>query len=145
MLAEYGIAVEVVPGITSSVAAPAAAGIPVTHRGLSASFTVVTGHRQHGETPVNWDALAKVGGTIVVLMGVAQRGEIAQQLIDGGMAAHTPVAAIHRATIGEQTVVRCRLDELAATVVKSPATMVIGAVAALNVNEVTEAAALRLA
>ena len=68
-----GVSFEVVPGITSSVAAPAAAGIPVTHRGMSAAFTVVTGHRRSGEHDVDWRSLAKVGGTIVVLMGVAQR------------------------------------------------------------------------
>ena len=95
------------------IAAPAAAGIPVTHRGVSASFTVVTGHRQRGETPVNWHALAQVGGTIVVLMGVAQRGTIAAALIDGGLAADTPVAAIRHATSSEQEIVRCALSELA--------------------------------
>ena len=73
-LAAAGLDFEVVPGVSSVIAAPAAAGIPVTHRGVSASFTVVTGHRQHGEHAVNWQALAQAGGTIVVLMGVAQRG-----------------------------------------------------------------------
>ena len=134
-LAEAGIACEVVPGITSAVAAPAAAGVPVTYRGLSASFTVVTGHRQRGETPVNWHALAQAGGTIVVLMGVAQRGEIAAELIAGGMSAGTPVATIHRATTGAQAVQRCALAELAAIDVRSPATLVIGAVAALDVTQ----------
>ena len=133
-LTEAGIACEIVPGISSAVAAPAAAGVPVTFRGLSASFTVVTGHRQHGELPVNWGALAQVGGTIVVLMGVAQRAEIAGALIAGGLSAGTPVAAIHRATTGEQQVQRCRLDQLAAAAVQSPATLVIGAVAALDVT-----------
>ena len=133
-LAEAGIECEVVPGITSSIAAPAAAGVPVTYRGLSASFTVVTGHRQHGEPPVNWHALAQAGGTIVVLMGVAQRDEIARQLIEGGLAPDTPVAAVQRATTGDQAVVRCRLADLAAAPVQSPATIVIGAVAALDVT-----------
>jgi len=140
-LAEAGIACEIVPGITSAVAAPAAAGIPVTHRGLSASFTVVTGHRTRGERPVNWAALAQAGGTIVVLMGVAERGVIADALIAGGMAADTPVAAIRRATTEDQAVARCRLDELAATPVESPATLVIGAVAALNVGGLATLAA----
>jgi uroporphyrin-III C-methyltransferase len=133
-LARAGIACEIVPGITSAIAAPAAAGVPVTYRGMAASFTVVTGHRQHGETPVNWAALAQAGGTIVVLMGVAQRGEIAAALLAGGMPADTPVAAIHRATTGTQSVLRCHLAELAATEVRSPATLVIGAVAALDVT-----------
>ena len=132
-LAEAGIACEVVPGITSAIAAPAAAGVPVTYRGLSASFTVVTGHRQHGETPVNWNALAQTGGTIVVLMGVAQRGEIATELMAGGLSGDTPVAAVGKATTGDQSVVRCRLADLADTPVRTPATIVIGAVAALDV------------
>jgi uroporphyrin-III C-methyltransferase len=138
-LAEQGIACEVVPGITSAIGAPAAAGVPVTYRGLSASFTVVTGHRQRGETPVNWQALAQVGGTIVVLMGVAQRGDIAAQLAAGGLADTTPVAAVHRATTGEQTVLRCALRELATAPIESPAVIVIGAVASLDVHAIAEA------
>ena len=132
-LAAAGIAFEVVPGVSSVVAAPAAAGIPVTHRGVSASFTVVTGHRQHGESPVNWTALAQAGGTLVILMGVAQRGVIATALIAGGMAAETPVAAIRDATGAEQDVVRCTLGTLADTAVRSPATLVVGAVAGFDV------------
>lgn len=133
-LARAGLAFEVVPGISSVVAAPAAAGIPVTHRGVSAAFTVVTGHRQQGETPVNWDALAKFGGTIVVLMGVAERGFIAQALIDGGLSPATPVAAVRSATGPTEHVQRCALHELAQVAVQAPATLVIGAVAALDVR-----------
>ena len=140
-LAAEGISCDVVPGITSSIAAPAAAGIPVTQRSMSAMFTVVTGHRQHGETPVNWAALAQAGGTIVVLMGVAERGVIATALMAGGMPPDTPVAAIVRATTQAQVVSRCRVDELADMAVQSPATLVIGAVAALNVCEVVAGAA----
>ncbi len=139
-LAEAGIACEVVPGITSSIAAPAAAGVPVTYRGLSASFTVVTGHRQRGESPVNWRALAQAGGTIVVLMGVAQRAEIAAALIEGGLSPDTPVAAVGSATTQAQAVVRCRLADVAAAPVQSPATIVIGAVAALDVTALARAA-----
>ena len=135
VLAEAGFACEIVPGITSAIAAPAAAGIPVTYRGLAASFTVVTGHRQFGERPVNWRALAQSDGTIVVLMGVAERGEIAAELINGGLAVDTPVAAIRMATTADQIVVRCRLDELAELSIESPATLVIGAVASLNVTD----------
>ena len=136
VLAAAGISCEIVPGITSAVAGPAAAGIPITFRGVSASFTVVTGHRQHGEVPVNWHALAQSGGTIVVLMGVAQRGAIAAQLIDGGLPGSTPVAAIRRATTDRQTVVRCRIDQLAGIDIDSPATLVIGDVAALDVTAI---------
>jgi len=132
-LAAAGVDFEVVPGVSSVVAAPAAAGIPVTQRGMSASFTVVTGHRQRGETPVNWAALAQSGGTLVVLMGVAQRGVIAEALIAGGLAPDTPVAAIRQATGSDQSVVRCTLAALADAAVQSPATIVVGPVAALDV------------
>jgi uroporphyrin-III C-methyltransferase len=133
-LAEAGLDYEIVPGVTSVAAAPAAAGIPVTHRGVSASVTIVTGHRQSGESPVDWHSLAKAGGTIVVLMGVAHRDEIAAQLIRGGLSPATPVAAIRSATQPQQTVVRCRLDELGDTPVQPPATLVIGAVAGFDVR-----------
>jgi uroporphyrin-III C-methyltransferase len=133
-LLEAGVPFEVVPGITSSVAAPAAAGIPVTHRGMSAAVTVVTGHRRAGEPDVDWRSLAKVGGTIVVLMGVAQRGDIAAELLAGGLAPDTPVAAVERATTDAERVVRCRLDDLATTPVRSPAVIVIGPVAALDLS-----------
>ena len=82
-LLDAGVPFEIVPGITSAVAAPAAAGIPVTHRGVAAAVTVVTGHRRAGEPDVDWRSLAKVGGTVVVLMGVSQRGTIAAELIEG--------------------------------------------------------------
>jgi uroporphyrin-III C-methyltransferase len=131
-LAEAGVPFEVVPGITSSIAAPAAAGIPVTHRGVAAAFTVVTGHRRDGEPDVDWRSLAAVGGTIVVLMGVSQRALIAAELLAGGLAATTPVAAIESATTDAQIVSRWTLDELADADVRSPAVIVIGAVAAFE-------------
>src|SRR6516162_9964057 len=94
-LAASGLAFEVVPGVTSAVAVPAYAGIPVTQRGLATSFTVVTGHSRHAvDTETNWEALAAAGGTIVVLMGVAHRAEIAKRLQAGGLAPGTPVAAV---------------------------------------------------
>jgi uroporphyrin-III C-methyltransferase len=133
-LLEAGVPFEVVPGITSSVAAPAAAGIPVTHRGVSAAVTVVTGHRRAGEPDVDWRSLARVGGTIVVLMGVSERGAIAAELLAGELAGDTPVAAIERATTDAERVVRCRLDDLASTPVDSPAVIVIGPVAALDLS-----------
>ena len=133
-LIEAGLDFEVVPGVSSIIAAPAAAGIPVTHRGVSASFTVVTGHRQRGEPSVNWQALAKVGGTIIVLMGVAQRATIAAALMEGGLPADTAVAAIRHATSSQQHVVRCALSELGDAMVESPATIVIGAVAAFDLT-----------
>ncbi|HYN32045.1 MAG TPA: uroporphyrinogen-III C-methyltransferase [Ilumatobacteraceae bacterium] len=131
-LAEAGVTFEVVPGISSSVAAPGAAGIPVTHRGVSAAFTVVTGHRRASEPDIDWRSLAAVGGTIVVLMGVSQRAEIAAELMVGGLAASTPVAAIESATTDAQVVGRWTLGELANVDVRSPAVIVIGAVAAFE-------------
>jgi uroporphyrin-III C-methyltransferase len=137
-LAAAGVPFEVVPGITSSVAAPAAAGIPVTHRGVSAAVTTVTGHRRTGEPDVDWRALARVGGTIVVLMGVSQRAAIAAELMAGGLPHDTPVATIHRATTPDQVVARCELASLAGHPVRSPAVIVIGPVAALDVMTTPE-------
>ncbi len=142
-LTAAGIDVEVVPGITSSVAAPAAAGIPVTHRGVSAAVTVATGHRRTGEEDVDWRALAKVGGTIVVLMGVAQRASIAAQLIEGGLAAETPATAIRSATTTEEHIWRGTLGDLPTAPIASPATIVVGAVAALDVGNPRATAAER--
>ena len=125
---------EVVPGVTSALAAPAAAGVPVTHRGVSAAVTVVTGHRRHGEPDVDWRSLAQVGGTIVVLMGVTQRGQIAGELMAGGLAADTLVAAVRSATTADQVTLRCRLDELGTSPLESPAVIVIGPVAAFELT-----------
>ncbi len=136
-LIDAGIPFEVVPGISSSVAAPAAAGVPVTHRGVAAAFTVVTGHRRAGEPDVDWRSLARVGGTIVVLMGVAQRAAIARELIAGGLEPATPVAAVRSATTDEQVTARGRLDELADLAVEPPAVLVIGAVAAFDLTGIT--------
>jgi len=133
-LAEAGVPFEIVPGITSSVAAPAAAGIPVTHRGVSAAFTVVTGHRRAGEHDIDWRSLAKVGGTIVILMGVSQRATIAAELIAGGLDPQTAVAAIQSATTDRQVVGRWTLAELGAADVASPAVIVVGPVAALDLT-----------
>jgi uroporphyrin-III C-methyltransferase len=130
-----GIDFEIVPGITSAVAVPAYAGIPITHRGVSGSFTVVTGHRRDGVVgadATNWEALARVGGTIVVLMGVAERGVIAAKLMAGGLSPFTPVAAITWGTRAEQVATRFTLAELPDASIVAPATIVIGAVAALN-------------
>jgi uroporphyrin-III C-methyltransferase len=130
-----GVPFTVVPGISSALAAPAAAGIPVTHRGVSASFTVVTGHRESGgSSSIDWEALARVGDTIVVLMGVAERALIAARLIAGGLAADTPVAAVRWGTRPEQETLRTTLAELGDAAVEAPSTIVIGAVAALDVG-----------
>lgn len=123
----------IVPGITSSVAVPAAAGIPVTHRGVSVGFTVVTGHRESGGADeVAWEALAKTGTTIVVLMGVAHRASIAARLMAGGLDPSTPVAAIRWGTRPEQHTTRTTLALLASADLEAPCTIVIGAVAAFD-------------
>ena len=135
-LQEAGVAFEVVPGVTSAVAAPALAGVPVTHRGLAAAVTIVTGHRRPGdEEATDWEALARVGGTVVVLMGVAERAGIAARLMAGGRPADTPVAVVERAGTAAQRVVRGSLGELSALAVEAPATIVIGAVAALDLAD----------
>ena len=125
----------IVPGITSSVAVPAAAGIPVTHRGVSVGFTVVTGHRESGGAEeVAWEALAKTGTTIVVLMGVAYRASIAARLIAGGLDLSTPVAAIRWGTTPEQHTTRTTLGLLGSAELEAPCTIVIGAVAAFDLT-----------
>jgi uroporphyrin-III C-methyltransferase len=130
-----GLPFEVVPGVTSAIAAPAAAGVPVTQRGVSASVTIVTGHRREGdEDETDWDALARVGGTIVVLMGVAERATIARKLIAGGLGAETPVTAVRFGTRPEQEVARTTLGALGDTPIEAPAAIVIGAVAGLDLS-----------
>ena len=131
-LQEAGIPCTVVPGVTSAFAAPEIAGIPVTHRGLAAAVTVVTGHRTDGQRSVNWSALGATGATLVVLMGVAERADIASQLMEGGMDPGTPVAAVSTATTSSETIVRTTLKDLGATPLHPPATLVIGPVAALE-------------
>ncbi len=128
-----GVPFEVVPGISAAVGVPAYAGIPVTHRGLSTSFTVVTGHSRHKvDDDIDWEALARVGDTIVVLMGVAHRAEIAHRLMAGGAPSDTPVAAVRWGTRPDQRTIRTTLAELHACPLEPPVTLIIGQVAALD-------------
>jgi uroporphyrinogen III methyltransferase/synthase len=132
-LAAAGVPFEVVPGITSAVAAPAYAGIPVTHRGMSTSFTVVTGtEAPWASSETDWEAVARIGGTIVILMGVATRALIAERLQAGGLAASTPVAAVTWGTRADQRTVRSTLAGLAGADIHSPAVIVVGEVAGLD-------------
>jgi uroporphyrinogen III methyltransferase/synthase len=135
-LAAAGVDYEVVPGITSAIAVPAYAGIPVTLRYSSTSLTVVTGHEDpsKGRTDVGWEALAQVGGTIVVLMGVRHLREIAARLMAGGLPADTPAAAIRWGTRSQQSTVRATLATLADHPLQPPATIVIGEVAAQHLD-----------
>lgn len=130
-----GVDFEVVPGVSAAVGVPAYAGVPVTHRGLSTAFTVVTGHSATAEDgEVDWDGLARAGGTIVVLMGVAHRGAIAARLVEAGRAPGTPVVAVQWGTRSSQVTVRTTLDRFADIEIESPATIVIGEVAGLDVS-----------
>jgi uroporphyrin-III C-methyltransferase len=135
-LREAGIDYEVVPGVSSAFAVPAAAGIPVTHRELSASVTVVTGHTGDPDEPggVDWEALGRSGGTLVILMGMADRSEIAAALIAAGRAPTTPVAVVHWGTTDAQQVVRSTLGALAEVELPAPAVIVVGPVAALDLG-----------
>jgi uroporphyrin-III C-methyltransferase/precorrin-2 dehydrogenase/sirohydrochlorin ferrochelatase len=133
-----GVDVQVVPGITSAIAAPAAAGIPVTHRGLAADFAVVSGHRDPGraEAGWNWPELAVGPATLVLLMAMDNLAEISAELIEHGRPANTPAAVIQHATLPEQRIVRSSLAtvaaETAAAGLTAPSVVVIGAVAALG-------------
>jgi uroporphyrinogen III methyltransferase/synthase len=130
-----GVPFEVVPGITSAVAAAAYAGIPVTHRGLSTSFTVVTGHSRHGvDHDIDWHHLARAGDTIIVLMGVAHRAEIARRLVEGGRPPDTPVAAVRWGTRPDQRTTRTTLEALCDVPLEPPCAIVIGEVAALDLS-----------
>jgi uroporphyrin-III C-methyltransferase len=129
-LARAGVAVEIVPGVTSAFAAPAAAGIPVMTRAKAACVTVVTGHEQSGAgDSVDWRALARTGGTLVVLMGVGRLPFIVDSLLAGGLDPATPAVAITNGTRPDQVVVRATLATIAAQPVEAPATLVFGAVA----------------
>ena len=131
---EAGIAVEVVPGVSSAFAVPAAAGIPVTHRGLSRQVTVLSGH--DALDGADWQHLAAGHGTLVILMGVAMLPTITDGLRAGGMDPQTPVAVVESGWTAEQRVTRGTLaaiaDRAETVGVKNPAVIVIGAVAALG-------------
>ncbi len=136
-LAAAGVAFEVVPGITSAIAVPAYAGIPVTLRHSSTSFTVVTGHEDPAvgdEGSVDWQSVAKVGGTIVILMGVARIARIAEELIAGGRSPATPAAAVQWGTRPEQRTVRATLGTIADQPLAAPAVIVVGEVAAVDLT-----------
>jgi uroporphyrinogen III methyltransferase/synthase len=135
-LAAAGVPFEVVPGVSSAVAVPAYAGIPLTHRSLSSSFAVVTGHDdpEKQRPPVDWARLATAVDTLVVLMGQARLDAIARQLIAHGRVPETPVALISAGTTEAQTVVECRLDEAGALArdLPGPLLIVIGEVVRLR-------------
>jgi len=132
--AEAGLAVTIVPGVTSAFGVPALAGIPVTHRGVAHEVVVVSGHvaPDDPESLVDWSALARLRGTLCVLMGLANLPAIAAALLANGRDPDTPVAVVQDGTTAAQRTVRARLVEIAAAVadagVRSPAVVVVGAV-----------------
>ncbi|MFD6754593.1 uroporphyrinogen-III C-methyltransferase [Micromonospora gifhornensis] len=130
--AAAGVPVTVVPGVTSSIAAPAAAGIPVTHRAVAHEFTVVSGHvaPDSAASLVRWDALAALRGTLVILMGLKNLPAITATLLRHGRPADTPAAVVQEATTGAQRILRSTLAEVAEDVaaagVRPPAVVVVG-------------------
>lgn len=137
-LARQEISFEVVPGVSSAVAVPAAAGIPVTHRGLASSFTVVTGHEDPTKesNDIAWDHLSRVGGTLVFLMGIQNLASITEQLISNGMSAETPAAVIEKGTSSQQRTLTGTLATIADAAmqhaVANPSVIVVGQVVNLR-------------
>lgn len=139
-LAEAGIPCTVVPGISSSISVPGAAGIPVTHRGVAHEFTVVSGHVAPDDerSLVDWPSLAKLTGTLVILMGVDKIGKIAETLVAHGRSPETPVALVQEGTTAAQRRVDATLGTVAETVVaqevKPPAVIVVGEVVGVGAH-----------
>ncbi|WP_199583077.1 uroporphyrinogen-III C-methyltransferase [Blastococcus sp. TF02-09] len=135
--AAAGVPVEVVPGVTSAVGVPGLAGVPVTHRGLTHEFVVVSGHLPpgHPQSLVDWSAIGRLRGTVVVLMGVETAPAIAAALIGHGRAPDTPVAVVVEGSTGRERTLRTTLADLGATMaaesVRPPAVWVVGDVVAL--------------
>jgi uroporphyrin-III C-methyltransferase/precorrin-2 dehydrogenase/sirohydrochlorin ferrochelatase len=131
-LAAHGIPMEVVPGVTSALSAPAAAGIPVTHRGTVAAVHVTHGHARLDDTAVG--AVVRGEATLVVLMGISLLAEHVARLHSAGASDEVPVAVVEDATLPTQRVTRAPLSSIAATCaarrVRAPAVIVVGAVAA---------------
>ncbi len=137
ILAREGIPFEAVPGVTSSVAVPAYAGIPVTHRDYASSFHVITGHAKKDGTPdIDFDALVRLRGTLVFLMGVASMGQILDGLMRAGMARDMPAAVLERGTTARQrrivSSVGTLKEEAQRAGIQAPAVIVVGQVCALS-------------
>jgi len=127
-----GIDVEVIPGITAGIGVPATLGIPLTHRDLARGVTFVTAHTKDGGEP-NWDALARLGSTLVIYMGLSRLAHIAGELLAAGLGPATPACVIENGTLGNQrqavSTLECLVDDAAA--LGSPAIIVIGEVVRL--------------
>ena len=139
-LVSRGVPVEVVPGVTAGIAAPAYAGIPVTHRRAGSSVTFVTGHEEidKGRPGVDWRGLARSSDGLVIYMGLHNLRRIGEELMAGGLEPSTPAAAIQQGTVQGQQILLASLGELAdqveAAALASPAIIVIGAVVAQRVE-----------
>jgi len=135
---EAGIPFVIVPGISSAIAVPAYAGIPVTHRGLSTSFTVLTGHEAPDSeaSSIDYAALVKLGGTLVLLMGISHLPRIVEHLLAGGLAPDTPAVSVEWGTTDHQRTISATAATIAerAADLQSPTTTIIGAVAGLNLH-----------
>jgi uroporphyrin-III C-methyltransferase len=135
-LARAGVEFEVIPGISSSIGGLAYAGIPVTHRDHASSFHVVTGHLQQGKEPQDWEHLARLQGTLVILMGMSQLEHICGELMRHGRRSDTPAAAVMYASHRVQRIAAATLATLAEEVerqqIKAPALIVIGEVVQLH-------------
>jgi uroporphyrin-III C-methyltransferase/precorrin-2 dehydrogenase/sirohydrochlorin ferrochelatase len=135
--AEAGVPWTVIPGLTSAISVPAVAGIPVTHRGVAHEFTVISGHLppEHPESLVEWDAVARLRGTIILLMAVQNLPLIAARLVAGGRDVKTPVAIISEGTMpGERTLLSTLGDveaDMTREAVRPPAIVVVGEVVAV--------------
>jgi uroporphyrin-III C-methyltransferase len=132
-LAGAGIRYEVIPGVSSAIAVPAYAGIPVTQRGVTTTFTVVAGHRGGPDSQMDWDAIARMG-TIVFLMGVEHLPEIVENLLIHGCGMDTPAALIQEGTTQNQFVVTGTLEDIVKKTrdIRPPAVLVVGEVVRLH-------------
>lgn len=145
-LTEAGVAFEVVPGVSAASAVPALAGIPLTHRGVAAQVTLVSGHSADG-SELNYEELARASGTLVVFMGLAAIPRIARGLAEHGLDPATPAAIVARGTTAQAQVRRGPLEDLGRLAVglPSPALVVIGEVAALRLTGTVAAGTVQLA
>jgi uroporphyrin-III C-methyltransferase len=132
-LAQAGIRYEIVPGVSSAIAVPAYAGIPVTQRGVTTAFTVVAGHTGSSDSNIDWEAISRIG-TIVFLMGVEHLPEIVEQLLAHGRGTDTPAALIQEGTTRNQLVIAGTLTNIVETTrdVHPPAVLVVGEVVRLH-------------
>ena len=132
-LAETGIRYEVIPGVSSAIAVPAYAGIPVTQRGVTTAFTVVAGHTGASDSNIDWEAVSRIG-TIVFLMGVEHLPEIVQALVSHGRSADTPAALIQEGTTPNQLIVIGTLADILekAREIRPPAVLIVGEVVRLQ-------------